>query len=745
MNSLSHENESTIQQAVKYAETLAEVFPSPEVRFRLARLYHRTGKHEDAIKILEDIESEGYMTRSLVLFRATVLIDSQRYNEAAISLDQVQERYPKDYELVSLKGLAYVRSHSYRKAIKEWESLIGHPSAGSDLFVNLGGAYSQLAVDDVQAASRAFDYYKKAFELNPKEPSLPMLLVNAGLASNRSKEAWTLVAQVDLEKNPYLRRVPADEGIRTFKEITERQKSLELAYDAGAIPFASLVAHAPRPAWYLWEVKVQMFKSAFDAGGTQNIRTLVGIPSFAEEAQIRQTPPSALVLDLTAVLTLGLLDGSRGILSALTSRGVEILLFDGCIEWLDKEIFRLRMDQLPAYRQRYENLKRFLESNPQSVEIVQRPGPRPASVPAELGTWTVDISLAVERHAYYVDDYVPVETESRLPTDMVRSSSDLLKALVDAGIILDEDARGASALIASESDEKPRRDVDISRPVVMSDASLVGWLESGLLERWLQGSPHERLIIGPWAWREITERVMEGKFYAAALLKAESTREALAEMLAAKQAREVEVSKDEIPQVDIDVAFAEFLRPALSLLSVAKKRGAAVWADDLFLRQVFDNRGLLPEGPWARELEAKVRNALGPIMAVGTQGLVSWLVTEGLISEDSRGRIDEQLFLSGYRIMNTAHLMRWWLMRVPYRHDSPALPYQRLIRDLTQFAAYIPGVVGLPRKEMFARFARISVIPRLIAEVWAAPESGLNDQDRRTLADLLLRISEESL
>ena len=109
-----------------------------------------------------------------VLGQGQLLMRLQRPREAAVILDEAIGRYPNDYELAFLCGSAWADAHEYSQAIARLEPLLESPEASSDLFISLGGVYLRKAASDPSLASRAFDLFKRAFEQEPTEPTLPM-------------------------------------------------------------------------------------------------------------------------------------------------------------------------------------------------------------------------------------------------------------------------------------------------------------------------------------------------------------------------------------------------------------------------------------------------------------------------------------------------------------------------------------------------------------------------------------------
>ena len=237
-----------MQEARRYAEHLVEILPCPESKLRLASVLAEIADHAGSLHVLQEIAADGYLTRPVVLGQGQLLMRLQRPREAAVILDEAIGRYPNDYELAFLCGSAWADAHEYSQAIARLEPLLESPKASSDLFISLGSVYLRKAASDPSLASRAFDLFKRAFEQEPTEPTLPMRLVTAGLASGRSREAWELISHLDLRQNPYLRAMPDEEALPFMRDQTAQLRQRQAQYEAGMIPFATFAERAPRPA-----------------------------------------------------------------------------------------------------------------------------------------------------------------------------------------------------------------------------------------------------------------------------------------------------------------------------------------------------------------------------------------------------------------------------------------------------------------------------------------------------------------
>jgi len=458
---------------------------------------------------------------------------------------------------------------------------------------------------------------------------------------------------------------------------------------------------------------------------------------------------NGLLLDMTAILTLGTLEVVREILEALRPAHCPIYLFPGCMGWLDREISLLQTDQLPQYRQRFQQLQELLQRARAIVEIRNEPvsGDSLLSETAReaVGMIGVDLEHAIVAQAYYLDDYFELDNLAHLPEGMCISSAQTLAALVRHGMVRPEDAiriqREHPETFGNRADRL--EPISLNRPVLMAEPTLLAWYEAGLLNQWVQGGEGwPRIIVGPWTWSSLIADATEGLVYREALQRAEATREALKEAMCQGFIQECPAA----PVVSMDLArLQEAWAPALMLFATAKERNLVVWTDDLFLRLITDRRGLLSEDAAFRPLEERVRSVFAGVMVAGTEAVLHSLTQAGVLSELREGQLVWSMIAHGYRVLRLRQAFRWRLQQVPYTPDSPAIPYRQLLRDLKQVVRWIPEGVGADRRAMFGRTTLVAIITGLIAEVWAAEVPGFSDAHRRHLADALLHIFEEAM
>lgn len=737
-----------LQEARRYAERLVEILPSPEARFRLASVLAELEDFEGALRVLQEIVADGYVTRNLLMWQGHLLMRVQQPREAATILDGAVDRYPKDYNLALLCGSAWADAHEYGQAIARLEPLLEWPEASTDLFIGLGSTYLREAAADPSFASHAFDLFKRAFEQHPSEETLPMRLVMAGLASGRSREAWELIGHLDLSQSPYLRAMSEQEALPLLREQTAQLRQRQAQYEAGMIPFATFAEHASRPAWFLWWARMAVFQRSWQSEDHAGRPLLVDLPSIQSALGDVDSLPHGLLLDMTAVLTLGTLEVIREMLEVLRAAHCPVYLFPGCMRWLDREIVLLQTDQLPWYRERFRQLQELLQGARAVVEIKNEPASRDSLLSEiareALGLIGVDLEHAILGRAYYLDDDLGSDQAVHLPGGVLISSAQALASMVGQGLIFSVEAIRVEAEHPGPFDNwAALQPVPLDRPVVIAEPTLLAWYEAGMLKRWVHGGEGwPKIMVGPWAWSSLSAHATEGIVYREALSRAEATRRALEEAMRLSFIQECPAA----PSVSLELAgFQQAWTPAITLLASAKECNLAVWTDDLFLRLIMDRRGLLSEDAVFRPLEERVRGVFAGVVVAGTEGVLRWLARAGALPGEREGELVWLLMSHGYRVLGLRQVLRWWLQRVPYRPDSPAIRYRQLLRDLQQVVRWIPEGVGADRRALFARTTLVAITPGLIAEVWAVTVPGFSEAHRRHLAEALLHIFEEAM
>src|SRR5262249_11705531 len=147
----------------------------------------------------------------------------------------------------------------------------------------------------------------------------------------------------------------------------------------------------------------------------------------------------------------------------------------------------------------------------------------------------------------------------------------------------------------------------------------------------------------------------------------------------------------------------------------------ALCADDLFLNQICDRRGLLPMDWGLRPQEARIRTRFPNACVCSTSTVLSHLVAAGTLSEERAGEITWQLFQHGYRGTSLRLAQSWLFRQYPYQSDALPIPYRRLLESLSNSRHWFPADDQNPRGTLFLKTMVTVLTEDLIAGTWTVP------------------------
>ena len=729
-------------EALGYARRLAQLLPSPEARFLEA---YWTSESSDVASALAQTRAmwQDYQTRALAVYHAHLLQQTGHSQEVAEFLDAQLARYPNDYELAWQCGTAWALVNVPHRAIEVLELLIGHPSEGVELYINLALAQLHAAVAEPYRAGTAFDLLLEAFRKYPMEQTLPARIMEAGRSSSRMREVHQLLDTVDLSDNPHLRRLTDEQVLAYIPLLTEQARLQQSLFDIGMVPFSFLAQHVSSSVWYGWWERLAMFEQRANAGIQTGASVVVYLPSLVSSAFRIAQMKRRLLLDMTALLTLGASGALPEVLDAFEAGKWKVYLFPDAQHWLEQETSRLQVAQWPLERSRYAALDGLLRGN--RVTVTVHPQPTPSAAPPDetrlqtFGRQAFDIAEAEASQGYYLDDTIEPEAAELLPQNLLRTSQDLLEHLVSRGVVLPADVqriRLAQPELFVES--RPCAPIDVGRPVVVSEATLLGLQETGLLSPWVSGGVGwPPLAVGPCAYADINRANTEARINREALEQCNAVRSAVKAALRAGKLH----ACPPVPRLNLKIGnLLDLWKPALDVLAVASRHELAVCADDLFFHHILDKQGLLGEEAGLRPMEKQVRQRFPNVTILGTAGLLERLSSEQHLSAERASDFQWKMFRQGYRGSSLRGTLRWLMFNVPLRSEFP-IPYQYLVDALSQAGTWLPPGEGTVRKGLFLRTAVMMIVQDLLLELWSSPANVAAAQ-RVCLADALLRCFE---
>lgn len=722
------------------AQRAYDILPSPEYGIRLAAARRETGKTKEALHLAESIWNEGYMTSSFAFWYTQVLRLEGRYRSVAQVADAAREKYPLDYGLSLYAGTAWASCENFSAARERLEPLVSRQEAEITLFLNLGKIYLIEAATDPAVASKALDMFKRAYELDPTDPSLAPGILFAGQAGGIEREAWELLGKTGLSNNPYVWSVQPDEEIKRLAEKLEEDRERVSLLDLGMIPYATYYAKAPRPAWYLWSTRLTIAQEQWNKGlGT--IQYMVQVPTGRKVASVEELG-HGLVLDMTAVLTLGCHDTLDEILKSVHVAGLSIQLFPGCMDWLNSEIQALIVDQMPGYRGRFPRAKELIERTRTTFDVVSESsgnGRLSDEARRQLGILAMDVECALDKGAYYIDDYLPAATVATIPSGTLLSSRTLLDSLASRGVLSHAEVTSIiSRFPRPLPSEAAPIVVNADRPVCLSDHALLDWLEAGLLDRLTQGTEGwPKPVVGPYAWQHLCEAATEARMYVAALKVARRAKEVLARGISEGLVGEI----PELPGASSDSATERVWAPALDLIRYASEHELGVLTDDFFTHLLMGAGGLLATFPETRAAEERVRTAYASAPVISTLDLTR--VLAGVLGKERAGHLAWALVSSGFRFPDMEFFVDTVLNEFPYAPAENSVKIAQLLRYHRNLPDALPRNAG-SKRDLYASWANSQSTLDAIDATWRNLGC-TSDPARCELADKFLASFEENI
>ncbi|MCY4387187.1 MAG: SIR2 family protein [Desulfurellaceae bacterium] len=737
----------TLTEALEQAECLEELLPSFEHKLLRANLLEQLGQNEETLQIVREIEGEGYITLPLVELKCNLFQKLGQHRESAEFLESHQDRYSDNstlyYSFRFNEATAWASTGEIDKAVAIWEDLREHSESGSDLYRNLYIAYVQREAYDPGAFSKAFNVAKEALEKFPDCHEFAPYLIEAGLGSGRSEEAWEIIGRrPELKQNAYLRAIPSEEAIEALSQQTQVLRATEDFYRAGGIPFFAYADRSPRTPLFLWVARTVLWRK-----GSRETPLLCGFSRLAFGTKRLQIPSGGIILDQTALLTLGVLGVTGEVLEAIGRAGKSALFFPGARVWIEQEIAQLSVNQFPAYREQYKYLQSRLLAERGRVEIVEevnnQKNPLDEITCRKLGLSAWDVGLAVTSGAYYVDDYLSPEGRESISPECAISSSDLFGALVNAGVLFpEEEAQIRKTHPDPFAEADIRSPVSLDKPFVFSLSTLLSWLEAGLLERWLtdgSGWP-TRIIVGPIAWLQLGKEIAEENIYREALQIATNLKAAITEAFRSDVAEEL--PSTDPPDIGIHASLRDFFQQPLILLSYARDRQAALWTDDLCSRLLTDSRGPLLQDQQIIDIAGRARNAFSEVSVIGTEDVLSWLEDSSQLSEDRQLTLVWQLHQDGYRFLDVGDVLLWLLKRFNYNLD--AVHIDELLRDLKRAPGFTLPEANSERLSLLISHTLSQVLSKTIWNLWTLESPQLSQNRKREISNELVEVFENA-
>ena len=727
------------QKAVKYGQEMVALLPSPENKIRYAALVAYDNP-EAAREALASVRSGGYRSRSLFQALSNVHERLGQDEAATKAAEEALREFPEDEHLAIRVAHNYLVIDAPEEAVRVLEPR--REGAGAELLFILAEAKLRLAAtlggeEFLPLARDAFSILREVHAINPKRPGLDAALLEAGRASGHEAEAFSLIHASDVDEGSGLTRIGFEEGVEMLRA---EQKLLDAVQGMGE---EGLISHVDRlkysgGAWLNWTRATRRFLSAWQRAdvvseGLVAIRT--SLPSgLTATLQL----PGSLVVDRSALLTLGTLEATGEIFRALRKARCSVYLTPGTTQWLRDETANLShsvvfLSETPS------RLVEAVRAGDVSVRVRTQEGP--SELPDELtetGPQGFDLLEAKMMGAAYVSDLNDNTLADRYLAGNVLTSSQALTALVASEAVSEE-------LAATLRTKHPSRfgGADASPPAtaeafVLDRFALQSWFDSGLLAE-LSKVTATKIAVGPWAWHDLSEEAERYEITKVALGRARGTLKAVQRSIEEGSVTEAPSPAPLLLPDPLD----DIWRSASELGASAFTLGATVWADDYFFSSIA-LKGTRPvSNADLSEAISRLHKAISDTQVLGTDLLLLMLNKERAVSTKRASDLTRTLWEQGYRPIDLRAVLRESLLGAP---PSPpfALNYRRILHELLTLRSRLPPDSTPMERDFHSSLALSHFAPSLITETWRSSSPSLSTEQRKAFADAVLEASESA-
>lgn len=220
-----------VEEALEYYEKAAELEqgPAPFLRRRLAQLYVRAGKLEDALAQLDKARQGNADDLEVVKLRAGILASVKRTDEAIAAYRELIQLDPEQQDSYIILSSLYAQNKDPVAAVNVLKELVS--KVPDSLF---GYYYLARMLEATGDAAEAEKYYRKAIEVEPASESIQIDFARALATQGREEQALEVTTRI-LKSNPKslaARQLKGqilwegkklDEALRTLEELREME------------------------------------------------------------------------------------------------------------------------------------------------------------------------------------------------------------------------------------------------------------------------------------------------------------------------------------------------------------------------------------------------------------------------------------------------------------------------------------------------------------------------------------------
>ena len=751
------------EAAVCWTTRLVQVLPSRSSRLLHAHALNAARRYGDLLSASRDLDPE-YAEQAIEL-EAGALVGLGRRAEAAHVLIKGYKEHPETQRFAVSAAALLLADDKPEKAANLLESLVTSDTSDPDVLFGYALAIRAQDPSSRDQASKAFDLLDRAYALCPKSH-----IAEEAWKAARAAQRWAdarryfmalmadspvKVVQSEDDFHEALRAasenrfVQIEGGFEYLAELKrkegERADNIDLFFSAHALAYVDLFRFAGRP-WERWAAATQQFERRSSEGVISNgeFSVLADWPgAHPEYGRRHKADDFKMFADKTAILTLGVLgpDMAKQVLSALGTCFVEA----GTLKELSRHSRRIQGKLLSSDSQRYVEATRFLRRIPDGIVSYSEDVASAALQDPNLGPCRVDLGVAVLNDALYVTDLDNSQDWSETANQLRISSVALLASLNAAGMVSVDRARDAAKMHPNVFDGWNRvSPLSVPDFLVFDEFSFLDWLEAGLAD-----SLGNRIKVGPWAWKRISDEAAQREAAELAYDRLRGTNDVLQRALEKNIVVELEAIADGSTHDDanedpdgspspIETMWSE----ALKSLRTAQTRGLQLWADDRFYPLLLRLGGPTQMGPELHAIRDPFVDWSKDSPPISTMELLSQLSSSERLTPNVAQDAASKLFAHGYR---TAHpiLLVHAFRQFPAPVTTPLTPpFQRLVSAIKEIPRYLPEEFDdyYRNRDGIVRLASMSVAEQFIVGVWKA--EGLSNDQRCAMANAFLEAVE---
>ena len=752
------------EEAVHWTTRLIKVLPSKSSLVCHAQALFAARRYKELLKISRDLDI--IYAEQAAEFEAWALVGLGRRTDAIDRFISAFEKYPESVYLSIHAAHFLLIENRPEEAAKLLKLHITADSQDPDILCLYARSIHNQAPSSQDHASRAFDLFAKAYDLQP-DPNIAQWAWQSARAAGREAESRRFfdamvaempvkVVETEEDFSQAMQAAGENRGVlieggleylaKMFKEDRNRSGFLGELLHAHALSYTDFFQHSGR-SWELWTYWTQQFEKRTCSGESSpgEFSVLADWPFERPRYDLlHDVEDTKLFLDQTAILTFGVLgpDTTERILTALGT----CYIHPGSLEEFHHDLGRitgqLRMGEVSSYAAAAE----FLSQRPGAVVNYSEEIESAAPNDPDLGPCRVDLGVAILNDGLYVTDLDNSDDWPKEANRLRISSATLLALLNNAGKVTADQARNAANKRPNAFEGWDSATLQpIPETLVLNEYALLDWTGAGLAI-----ALEDRIKVGPWAWRCISEESERHKAMELAHERITNTINVLQVALEegilveaeAKDDTGTQENADEQP--DEEVMRIEVLwSGALKSLRTAQSNGLQLWADDRFYP-------LLVRFGGPRNLGAGVNAIREPFIdwaeetpPFSTMELLYQLSSAGRLSSTVAQHAVAKLFSQGYRVVHPL-LLTHTLHQYPVpTSGQPTLPFLKLVNAITEIPKYFSetfnGLYGI--RDGSIRVASVGLAERLIIGVWEAED--LSIDQRCTLANAFVDAVEQ--